>query len=77
LGRVVVLEVSPPFQERNCSGAVCAGNVARFINHSCDPNLVKQIVYTEGCSALKYKMVLVAARCGAGSLALGRLWAGN
>ena len=51
--------------------------MARFINHSCDPNLVKQIVYTEGCSALKYKMVLVAARCGAGSLALGRLWAGN
>ncbi|GAB4822031.1 hypothetical protein N2152v2_009077 [Parachlorella kessleri] len=42
--------------------ALTIGNVARFINHSCDPNLVKQIVYTEGSSALKYKMVLVAAR---------------
>ena len=39
-----------------------AGSVARFVNHSCDPNLVVQPVLVEGGSALKYKLALVACR---------------
>lgn len=41
----------------------CAGNVARFINHSCDPNLLKQTVLVEGSSAIRYKQAFVAGRC--------------
>ena len=35
-----------------------AGNVARFINHSCSGNLTVQTVFTEGCSALRYRVAL-------------------
>lgn len=38
-----------------------AGNVARFINHSCEPNLVVQPILAEGCSALRYLVAIVAA----------------
>lgn len=41
--------------------ALHAGNVARFINHSCEPNLTTQPVLLEGDSGLCYTMVLVAA----------------
>ena len=37
-----------------------AGNVARFINHSCGGNLVIQSVFTKGCSALHYRVALFA-----------------
>ena len=33
-----------------------AGNVARFINHSCSPNLLKQVVLTEGDDGLKHRI---------------------
>ncbi len=43
-----------------CAALLHAGNVARFINHSCDPNLLVQVVFTQGCSSLKYRVALVA-----------------
>ncbi len=46
-------------------GALGAGNVARFINHSCDPNLLLQPVLTEGSSSVKYTVAIVAKRCAA------------
>jgi SET domain len=33
-----------------------AGNVARFINHSCAPNLLKQTVLIEGDHGLKHRI---------------------
>ncbi len=39
-----------------------AGNVARFINHSCTPNLVVQPVLRPGDSGLKYGVALVAQK---------------
>ena len=41
-----------------CQTALPAGNVARFINHSCSGNLTVQTVFTEGCSALRYRVAL-------------------
>ena len=38
-----------------------AGNVARFINHSCKGNLVIQPVFTHGCNALLYRIALFAS----------------
>ena len=38
-----------------------AGNVARFINHSCKGNLVIQPVFTDGCNALLYRIALFAS----------------
>lgn len=37
------------------------GNLARFINHSCDPNLCTQTVLREGDSALRYTVAIFAA----------------
>ena len=39
---------------------VCAGNLARFLNHSCDYNLVKQPVLVPGHSGLRYRMAFFA-----------------
>lgn len=39
-----------------------AGNVGRFINHSCDGNVVVQPVFTPGCSALFYRVALFALK---------------
>jgi hypothetical protein len=39
-----------------------AGNVARFINHSCEPNLLVQPVLRPGDSGLRYCVGLFAAR---------------
>ena len=38
-----------------------AGNVARFINHSCKGNLVIQPVFTHGCNGLLYRIALFAS----------------
>ena len=40
---------------------VHAGNVARFINHSCAGNLVIQPVFTHGCNGLLYRIALFAS----------------
>jgi len=37
------------------------GNVARFVNHSCEPNLVKQTVYVESQDARMPRMALFAS----------------
>ena len=42
-----------------CQG-VCAGNVGRFINHSCHGNLVVQPVLQQGSSLIHYKVGLFA-----------------
>eukprot|EP01026_Neomeris_dumetosa_P045415 TRINITY_DN3845_c0_g3_i1.p1 TRINITY_DN3845_c0_g3~~TRINITY_DN3845_c0_g3_i1.p1 ORF type:complete len:340 (-),score=33.99 TRINITY_DN3845_c0_g3_i1:597-1616(-) len=36
-------------------GKAC-GNVGRFFNHSCDPNMMVKLVVTQGCSALLQKV---------------------
>ena len=38
------------------------GNVGRFFNHSCSPNLMVQPVFTQGCSALRYRVAFVAVK---------------
>jgi len=38
-----------------------AGNVARFINHSCNPNVIIQPVLRPGDSGLLYATTLIAA----------------
>lgn len=38
------------------------GGVARFLNHSCSPNCVAQIVLTEGDSGVSYHISLFAAK---------------
>ena len=38
-----------------------AGNIARFINHSCSPNLVAQAVLRPGDSGLRYGIAFVAS----------------
>jgi len=38
------------------------GNVGRFFNHSCSPNVMVQPVLTQGCSALKYRVAFVAVK---------------
>eukprot|EP01026_Neomeris_dumetosa_P063873 TRINITY_DN6066_c0_g1_i10.p1 TRINITY_DN6066_c0_g1~~TRINITY_DN6066_c0_g1_i10.p1 ORF type:complete len:102 (+),score=11.61 TRINITY_DN6066_c0_g1_i10:153-458(+) len=38
------------------------GNVARFINHSCDPNLVKQTILVPGKSFLNFKIAFFAQK---------------
>ena len=45
----------------NCVCCWLAGNVARFINHSCRGNLVIQPVFTDGCNALLYRIALFAS----------------
>ncbi|KAL4458599.1 hypothetical protein ABPG75_013464 [Micractinium tetrahymenae] len=42
--------------------ALQIGNIARYINHSCKPNLVVQPVLRPGDSGLKYGVTLVAQR---------------
>ena len=42
--------------------AAARGSVARFVNHSCAPNLTVQPVLTQGCSGLRYRVALVAAQ---------------
>lgn len=37
----------PPHNPGFSIDAQWYGNVARFLNHSCDPNLIKQIVFVE------------------------------
>ncbi len=39
-----------------------AGNIGRFINHSCDGNIVVQPVLTPGCSALFYRVAFFALK---------------
>ena len=39
-----------------------AGSVARFINHSCQPNLITQPVLRQGDSALRYCNAFVATQ---------------
>lgn len=39
----------------------CAGNVARFLNHSCDPNLLTQAVLVEGSSFAHHKVAFFVA----------------
>lgn len=36
--------------------------MARFINHSCNGNLITQVVMTQGCSAIRYRLALFAVR---------------
>lgn len=36
------------------------GNLARFLNHSCNPNLMQQPVLIPGDSALRYRMCFFA-----------------
>ena len=38
------------------------GNVGRFFNHSCSPNIMVQPVLTQGCSALRYRVAFVAVQ---------------
>lgn len=38
----------------------CAGNLGRFLNHSCSPNLMKQPVLIPGDSGLRYRMCFFA-----------------
>ena len=38
-----------------------AGNVARYINHSCDPNLLVHPVLRPGDSGLRYGIAMVAS----------------
>ena len=38
------------------------GNMGRFVNHSCDGNIVVQPVFTQGCSALFYRVALFALK---------------
>lgn len=47
---------SPP------STPLSAGNVARFFNHSCAPNLIMQAVLRQGDSSMKYCLALFAAQ---------------
>lgn len=45
------------------SASPLAGNVARYINHSCAPNLLVQpVLRGPGDSGLKYGVALVALR---------------
>jgi SET domain-containing protein len=38
-------------------GTMCGpGNVGRFINHSCSPNLETAVVLTQGCTAVQYRL---------------------
>ena len=39
-----------------------AGNVGRFINHSCDGNLVVQPTFVQGSSSLHYRVAMFATR---------------
>ena len=36
------------------------GNIGKFFNHSCSPNLIVQPMLTQGCSGLRYRDVFVA-----------------
>jgi hypothetical protein len=38
------------------------GNVGRFFNHCCSPNMMVQPVLTQGCSALRYRVAFVAVK---------------
>lgn len=38
------------------------GNVSRFFNHSCSPNMLVQPVLTAGCSGVRYRIAFVAGR---------------
>ncbi|KAH7619306.1 putative Histone-lysine N-methyltransferase, H3 lysine-9 specific SUVH3 [Nannochloris sp. 'desiccata'] len=38
------------------------GNIGRFFNHSCSPNVMVQPVLTQGCSALRYRVAFVAVQ---------------
>ena len=40
--------------------AYAAGSVARFLNHSCKPNLMSQPVLRQGDSGLRYCIALVS-----------------
>ena len=37
------------------------GNIGRFFNHSCSPNLIVQPVLTKGCSGIRYRVAFVAS----------------
>lgn len=47
-----------PFPNRPCPPRT--GNLARFLNHSCSPNLMKQPVLVPGDSGLRYRMCFFA-----------------
>ena len=40
--------------------SVWAGNLARFFNHSCGPNMTTQVVVIPGDNSISYRIGLVA-----------------